>query len=139
MLVKSTHKEPKPHEPSADIITRNPSVRTDLSTYRTVNDIVKDLENAPSQQPLRQSERLNPPLTQPSEPELRCSKCLKHQANLLITEDLDIKINLAMSSIVSKIINPPSVEAARKQKDWPEWEVLIKAELEIHKKLEQVY
>ena len=54
---------------------------------------------------------------------------------MLIAEDPDIKINLAMASIISKIINPPSVEAARKQKDWLEWEMLIKAELEIHKRL----
>ena len=77
--------------------------------------------------------RLNPPIVQPPEPELRCSKCLKHQANLLITEDPDIKINLAMALIVSKIIDPPSVEAVRKQKDWLEWEASIKALLEIHK------
>ena len=72
---------------------------------------------------------------QPPEQELRHSKCLKPQANLLITEDPDVEINLAMASIVSKIINPPSVEAGRKQKDWPEWETSIKAELEVHRKL----
>ena len=55
--------------------------------------------------------------------------------NLLTTEDPDTEIHLTMASIVSKIIDPPSVEAARKQKDWPEWEMSIKAELEIHKKL----
>ena len=97
--------------------------------------IVKDLENAPSQQPLRCSEGLNPPIVQPPESELRCSKCLKHQVNLLITKDSDTKIHLSMTSIVSKIIDPPSVEAARKQKDWLELEMLIKAELEIHRKL----
>ena len=42
---------------------------------------------------------------------------------------------LAMALIVSKIIDPPSIKAARKQKDWPKWEMLIKAELEIHRKL----
>ena len=72
---------------------------------------------------------------QPPEPELRCSECLKAQVNLLIAEDPDIEIDLAMASIVSKIIDPPSVEAAMKQKDWPEWETLIKAELDIHKRL----
>ena len=96
-------------------------MRTDLSANRTVDDIVKDLENALSQQPLRQSERLNPPVVQPPEQELRCSECLKPQANLLIAEDPDVKINLAMALTVSKIIDPPSIEAARKQKDWPEW------------------
>ena len=40
-----------------------------------------------------------------------------------------------MASIVSKIIDPPSIEAAMKQEDWPEWETSIRAELEIHKKL----
>ena len=79
--------------------------------------------------------RLNPPVVQPPEPELRHRECLKPQVNLLIAEDPDIEIDLAMASIVSKIINPPSVEAARKQKDWLEWEMLIKAELEIHKRL----
>ena len=54
---------------------------------------------------------------------------------MLITEDPDIEINLAMALIVSKIIDPPSVEAARKQKDWLEWEMSIKAELDIHKRL----
>ena len=55
--------------------------------------------------------------------------------NLLITEDPDIEINLAMALIVSKIINPPSIEAARKQKDWPQWETSNKTKLEIHRKL----
>ena len=59
-MVQSPRKEPKPLEPSADIITHDPSVRTGSSTGKTVDNIVKDLENAPSQQPLRHSERLNP-------------------------------------------------------------------------------
>ena len=54
---------------------------------------------------------------------------------MLITEDPDIEINLAMALIVSKIIDPPSVEAARKQKDWLEWEMSINTKLEIHKRL----
>ena len=38
--VQSTQKEPKPHEPSADLITHDPSVRMDLSTNRvSVDDI----------------------------------------------------------------------------------------------------
>ena len=72
---------------------------------------------------------------QAPEPELRRSECLKVQANLLIANDPDTEIDLAMASIVSKIIDPPSVEAAMKQEDWPGWETSIKAELEIHKKL----
>ena len=40
-----------------------------------------------------------------------------------------------MASIVSKIIDPPSVEAAMKQEDWPEWETSIRAELETHNTL----
>ena len=47
----------------------------------------------------------------------------------------DIELDLAITLIVSKIINPPSIEAARKQKDWLEWEASSKAELEIHKRL----
>ena len=43
--------------------------------------------------------------------------------------------DLAMASIVSKIVDPPSIEAAMMQEDWLEWETSIKAELEIHKKL----
>ena len=136
MTVQSPRKESKPLEPSADIITCDPSVRTESSTSKTVDDIVKDLENAPSQQPLRHSERLNPSLVQSPEPELRCSKRLKAQVNLLIAEDPDIEIDLAMVLIVSKMIDPPSVEAVMKQKDWPEWETSIKAELNIHKRLE---
>ena len=46
--VQSPPKEPKPLKPSADIITPDPSVRTDLSTNGTVDAIVKDLENVPS-------------------------------------------------------------------------------------------
>ena len=54
---------------------------------------------------------------------------------LLITEDHDIEIDLAIASIVSKIIDPPTIKAAMKQKDWLEWETSIKAKLDIHKKL----
>ena len=71
------------------------------------------------------------------EPELRHSECLKVQANLLIANDPDTEIDLVMASIVSKIIGPPSVEAAMKQEDWPEWEISIKAKLEIHKRLDR--
>ena len=48
-MVQSPRKEPKPLKPLADIITRDPSVRPDSSASKTVDDIVKDLENAPSQ------------------------------------------------------------------------------------------
>ena len=92
--VQSPRKEPKPLEPSANIITCDPSVRTESSAGKTVDDIVKDLENALSHQPLRRSERLNPPLVQSPEPKLRHSEHLKAQANLLIAEDSDIKIVL---------------------------------------------
>ena len=37
---------------------------------------------------------------------------------------------------MDQIIDPPSVKVAKKQKDWPEWEVSIKVELDIHKKLD---
>ena len=82
MMIQSLHKEPKPHKPSADIITPNPSVIMDLSTDRVVDDIVKDLENAPSQQPLRQSERLNPPTVH-----VRNTLILKEI--LLVTKELE--------------------------------------------------
>ena len=65
----------------------------------------------------------------------RRSERLKPQANLLIAEDPDIEIDLAMALIVSKIIDPPSIEAAMKQEDWLEWEMSIKTELDILKKL----
>ena len=52
-MVQSPHKEPKPHKPSADLITHDSSVRMDLSIDRVIDDIVKDLENVPNQQPLR--------------------------------------------------------------------------------------
>ena len=120
MRVQSPRKEPKPLEPSADIITHDPSMRTESSAGKIVDDIVKDLENAPSQQPLRRSERLNPLLVQPPEPESRRNEHLKAQVNLLITEDHDIEIDLAIASIVSKIIDPPTIKAAMKQKDWLE-------------------
>ena len=122
MTVQSPQQEPKPLKTSADIITHDPSVRTKSSSGKTVDDIVKDLENAPSHQPLRRSERLNLSLMQAPEPELRRSKRLKVQANLLIADDPDTEIDLAMASIVSKIIDPPSVKAAMKQEDWLEWE-----------------
>ena len=54
---------------------------------------------------------------QAPEPELRRSKHLKVQANLLIEDDPDTEIDLAMASIVSKIIDPLSVKAAMKQGD----------------------
>jgi hypothetical protein len=34
------------------------------------------------------------------------------------------------------LIDPPSIQAAKKLDGWPEWEKSIQAELEIHKKLE---
>ena len=51
--VQSPQQEPKPLKTSADIITRDPSVRMESSAGKTVDDIVKDLENASSHQPLR--------------------------------------------------------------------------------------
>ena len=40
-----------------------------------------------------------------------------------------------MVSMIDKIIDPPSVEAVKKLDDWPKWEVSIKNELDIHKRL----
>ena len=42
---------------------------------------------------------------------------------------------VAMVSMIDKIIDPSSVEAAKKLDDWPKWEVSIKNELDIHKQL----
>ena len=50
-------------------------------------------------------------------------------------KDYDIKVMLVMTSIADQIIDPPTVEAAKKLEDWPKWQELIKNELDIHKKL----
>ena len=104
---------------------RNPvdlQTKTQVLKKNFVYQIVSDLEEALSCQPLRQSERLNPP----SEQEPRRSKCLKQQsANFLDTEDLDAELTVAMVSMIDKIIDPPSVEAVKKLDDWPEWEVSV--------------
>ena len=98
--------------------------------------MLRNLENNPSKQPLRQSTRLNPPPVQNPELELRHSKHLKQQvANLLGIKDYDTKVMLAMTSIANQIIDPLTVEAAKKLEDWPKWQVLIKNKLNIHKKL----
>ena len=55
---------------------------------------------------------------------------------MLTAEDLETDMFPAMISVMNQIIDPPSVEAAKKQKDWPEWETSIKTELNIHKKLD---
>ena len=97
-----------------------------------VDQIVSDLEEASSRQPLRRSERLNPP----SEQEPRYSEHLKQQlANFLDTEDLDAELIVAMVLMIDKIIDPLSVEAAKMLDDWPEWEVSIKNEFDMYKRL----
>ena len=50
-------------------------------------------------------------------------------------KDYDTEIMLAMTSIANQIIDPPTVEAAKKLEDWPEWQESIENELDIHKKL----
>ena len=50
-------------------------------------------------------------------------------------KDLDTKIMLAMTSIANQIIDPLTFEAAKKLEDWPEWQVSIKDELDIYKRL----
>ena len=50
-------------------------------------------------------------------------------------KDLDTKIMLAMTSIANQIIDPPTFKAAKKLEDWPEWQVSIEDELNIHKRL----
>ena len=42
---------------------------------------------------------------------------------------------ISLTSMIDKIIDPPSVEAAKQLDDWPKWEVSIKNELDIHKQL----
>ena len=42
---------------------------------------------------------------------------------------------LAMTSIANQIIDPLTVEAAKTLEDWPEWQVSIENELDIHKRL----
>ena len=91
-----------------------------------MDQIVSDLEEASSRQPLRPSKRLNPP----SEQELRRSECLKQQlANFLDTEDLDAELTVAMVSMIEKIIDLLSVEAAKQLDDWPKWELLSRMNL----------
>ena len=128
-------KHPVKHQ--ADIISCSTSVVPGISTNKNqVDEIIRNLENNLSDQPLRRSIRLNPLPVQNPEPELRCSKCLKQQAaNLLGIKDYGTKVTLAMTSIVNQIIDPPTVEAAKKLEDWPQWQVSIKNELDIHKKL----
>ena len=50
-------------------------------------------------------------------------------------KDFDAEIMLAMTSIANQIIDPPTVEAAKKLEDWSEWQVSIENELDIHKRL----
>ena len=51
-------------------------------------------------------------------------------------EDFNAEIMLAMTSITNQIIDPPTVEAAKKLEDWPEWQASIENKLDIHKRLE---
>ena len=110
-------------DPSAHIILHDPSERPDRDASGTIVDnIVEDLEKASGLKTLRLSKRLNPPQIQPFEQEPQHSKQLKqHQAaNLLIAEDLETDMFSAMISMMDQIIDPPSVKAVKKQKDWPE-------------------
>ena len=119
LMVQNISSQQKPSRPSGQNASADKTV---------VDQIVLDLEEASSRQPLRRSERLNPP----SEQDPRYSEHLKQQlANFLDTEDLDAELTVAMVSMIDKIIDPPSVEAAKKLDDWPEWEVSIKNELDI--------
>ena len=79
-------------------------------------------------QPLRRSTRLNQEL------ELRGSEYLKQQVATGI-KNYDDEVMLAMTSIASQIIDPQTVEAAKKLEGWPEWQALIENELDIHKRL----
>ena len=99
----------QPVEHQADIITRDPSVAPGISAdNKQVNEIMKNLENNPSDQPLRQSTRLNLPTAQNLELELRHSECLKEKVATGV-EDYNAKVMLAMTSIVNQIIDSPTV------------------------------
>ena len=50
-------------------------------------------------------------------------------------EDYDTEVMLAMTSIGNQIIDPPTMEAAKKLEDWPRWQASIENELDIHKRL----
>ena len=122
------------HNPSADIISCSPSNEQSADAGKMlVNHIIGDLEKSSP----RHSERLNPPLAQPSKQEPQQSEQLKQyqSSNLSMIEDPNNSLILAMISIADQIIDPPSVEAAKKLDDWPEWETSIKTELDIHEKL----
>ena len=95
---------------------------------------MRNLENNLSDQPLRCSTRLNPPPVQNPELELRHSEPLKQQAATSI-EDYNAEVMLAMTSIANQIIDPLTVEAAKRLEDWPKWQESIENELNIHKKL----
>jgi hypothetical protein len=120
-----------------------PRTRSNSSADRaSVENLIQDLERSPSQHTLRRSERLNPPppvIPNPPEQEPRCSECLKQQLSAYIVDiedDIEEEVYSAMTSIASQLIDPPSIQAAKKLDGWPEWEKSIQAELEIHKKLE---
>ena len=71
----------RPVKNQADIISHSASVAPEISADKSqVDEIMQNLENNLSDQPPRQSARLNPPLIQNPEPELRRSECLKQQA-----------------------------------------------------------
>ena len=55
--------------------------------------------------------------------------------NLLGIKDHNAEITLAMTSLTNQIIDPLTVEVAKKLENWPKWEVSIKNELDIHKTL----
>ena len=56
-------------------------------------------------------------------------------ANLLGIKNYTAEVTLAMTSIANQIIDPPTVEAAKKLEDWLKWQAPIENELDIHKKL----
>ena len=50
-------------------------------------------------------------------------------------KDYNAEVMLAMTSIANQIIDPPTVVAAKKLEDWPQWQASIENKLYIHKKL----
>ena len=117
-------KQPVKHQ--ADIISHGTSVASGISADKSqVDEIIQNLENNQSDQPLKQSARLNPPPIQNPKLQPRRSEHLEQQV-ATGTEGLDTEIMLSMTSIANQIIDPLTVKAAKKLEDWPEWQVPLR-------------
>jgi hypothetical protein len=127
VIRNATEKQDSPEESLPD---RNPEPEETLQ-----EKIVQDIERTPGTITPRRSARLNL-IQDPNPIEPRRSdriRSLNQSANM--TQSTDEEIYFAMASVVHDIIDPPSVEAAKKQEDWEEWDKSIRAELDVHKNL----